>query len=393
LTRAGDDSPVRIAFVSDTYAPQVNGVTTVLQRMVAALGAARHDVAMVAPQYPGQQPGGPANELRVPSVAFPPYPAIRLSLLAHRRVAHFLDAFRPQLVHVATEGPLGLVGRRHALQRGLPLVTSYHTHFPRYCRSYGVPALEAAAWRWMRWFHRPALLTHTPGTEAQAELAAHGIRATIWGRGVDTHRFHHEKRNRALRRRLGVADGEALVLHVGRLAPEKNLDVLIQAFTIAHEALGSRARFVVAGEGPWTARIAERMPWALRLGFLDRDKLSELYASADLCVLPSDTETCGLVALEAMASGLPVIAADAGGLRESVTHRLQGLLVPPRDPVGFAAAISRLVHNAELRERMSGQARLAAVARDSALEDDDLLDQYGAVLGREPERDAWRAAS
>lgn len=384
---------MRIALVSDTYAPQVNGVTTVLQRMVAALGHAHHSAAMVAPEYPGQQPGPRVDELRVPSVAFPPYPAIRLSLPAHRRVARFLDAFRPELVHVATEGPLGLLGRRYALRRNLPLVTSYHTHFPRYCREYGFPALEPAVWRWVTWFHRPAVMTHTPGEEAQSALTSHGVRSVIWGRGVDTTHFHHRRRDSALRRRLGITDDEVLVLHVGRLAPEKNLDVLVRAFAIAHDALGSRARFVIAGEGPGGRALSQRLPWVQRLGFLDRERLSALYASADLCVLPSHTETCGLVALEAMASGLPVVTADAGGFRDTVTHDVNGMRVPPHDAIGFAAAISALVMNGELRRQMGGQARLTAVARDSGVEDETLLDQYAALLGREPERDAWRAAS
>ena len=385
---------MRIALVSDTYSPQVNGVTTVLRRIVAALGHARHDAVVVAPAYPSQQRVTRADELRVPSLAFPPYPAIRLSLPAPHRVARFLDAFSPELVHVHTEGPLGMIGRRYALARHLPLVTSYHTHFPRYCREYGVPALERTVWRWVARFHRPAAMVHTPGEAARSELAAHGItQAVVWGQGVDTRRFHHARRDDALRRRLGFTKGEILVLHVGRLASEKNLDVLISAFSLAHEALGSRARFVIAGEGPGEKKIAARLPWAVRLGFLPMDQLADLYASADLCVLPSHTETCGLVALEAMASGLPVIAADAGGFRESVVNGENGLLVSPGDAPAFASAICALAVEPARRARMGAEARTSAVARDSQIENDELIEQYRRILGRESERDVWRAAS
>ena len=384
---------MRIALVSDTYTPQVNGVTTVLRRIVEALGSAGHHAAVVAPAYPGQEPDG-ATELRLRSLAFPPYPAIRLSLPAPGRLARFLDAFRPDLVHVGTEGPLGLAGRRYALRRQVPLVTSYHTHFPRYCRHYGVPALEPLVWSYVTWFHRPAVMTHTPGEQARSELLAHGLtRAAVWGRGVDTRRFHHERRDMRLRRRLGIADGDVAVLHVGRLAAEKNLDTLVSAWMTAREAVGPRVRFIIAGDGPMGARLSAAMPWAIRFGFLEIPLLATLYASADLCVLPSATETCGLVALEAMASGLPVIAADAGGFRESVSSGRTGILVSPQDAAGFAGAIARLALNAPLRRRMSGEARLAAVARDCALEDAELLDQYRRVLGFETERDAWRAAS
>jgi glycosyltransferase involved in cell wall biosynthesis len=385
---------MRIALVSDTYSPQVNGVTTILRRIVETLGQTRHDAVVVAPAYPSQQRVTRADELRVPSMAFPPYPAIRLSLPAPHRVARFLNAFSPELVHVHTEGPLGLIGRRYALARSIPLVTSYHTHFPRYCREYGVPALERTVWSWVARFHRPAAMVHTPGEAARAELAAHGItQAVVWGQGVDTRRFHHARRDDALRRRLGLSPGEIMVLHVGRLAPEKNLDVLISAFALAHEALGSRARFVIAGEGPGEKKIAARLPWAIRLGFLPVDQLADLYASADLCVLPSHTETCGLVALEAMASGLPVIAADAGGLRESVVAGENGLLASPGDAPAFAAAICALAIDPARRGRLSAGARLTAVARDSESENDELIDQYRRVLGREHERDEWRAAS
>lgn len=384
---------MRIALVTDTYVPQVNGVSTVLRRMVEALDAARHDAVVVAPEYPGQHREDP-GEVRIPSMAFPPYPAIRLAWPAARLVSASLDRFRAQLVHVVTEGPLGLVGRHYARARRLPLVTSYHTHFPRYCAHYGVPGLEPAAWYFLQWFHGAAALTHTPGEAARRELIEHGIRhAVVWGRGVDTRHFHHGRRSAALRRRLGVREDRALVLHVGRLAPEKNLEILIGAWSIAWDALGERAAFVVAGEGPLRERLQARLPWATHLGFLDRAALAELYASADLCVLPSETETCGLVALEAMASGLPVVAASAGGLRESVTHGRTGLLAPPDDARAFAAAITALVMDPALRARLSAAARLTAVARDAAIEDAVLLDQYAELLGREPERDVWRAAS
>jgi len=384
---------VRIALVTDTYTPQVNGVTTIVRRVVEVLGRARQDVVVVAPEYPVSQPGTADAELRVPSVAFPPYPALRLSLPQPRRVALFLDAFRPDLVHVMTEGPLGLVGRHYALRRGLPLMTSYHTDFPQYCRSYGIGTLETVAWRWLTWFHRPAVLTHTPGAFVKAELERRGLGPVrVWGRAPDTTAFDHRKRDVALRRRLGVSDAAALVLHVGRLAREKNLDVLVEAWKRARAELGTRAVFVFAGEGPLAPRLEKAMPWVIRLGFLELSGLAALYASADLCVLPSRTETCGLVAFEAMASGLPVIAANAGGFCETVTASVNGFLVPPDDARAFASAISRLVLDPELRHRMGAEARLTTVMADRGEEDDRLLFDYAQVLGRHTEEAQWRAA-
>ena len=372
---------MKIALVSDTYTPQVNGVSTVLRRIVRAVSDAGHLAAIVAPAYPGGHPPDPL-ELRVPSLPFPPYPSIRLSLPLRRRIHRFLDALAPDVVHVATEGPLGLVGRGWALANDIPLVTSFHTDFPRYTRDYHVPALEPMVWRWLAWFHRPARLTHTPGDATRAELLAHGItQAVVWGRGVDTAHFHPGRRLPACRRWLGGGDDTVVVSHVGRLAPEKNLDVLAEAWRLAHAALGSRAAFVLAGDGPLAHRLRSRLPWARQVGFVDRETLAILYASSDLCVLPSRTETCGLVALEAMSSGTPVVAANAGGLKESVRHQSTGLLVPPDDPHAYLDAIVELAVNPLERREYGVAARKLALERDTRAEDAELLAQYAALAG------------
>ena len=376
---------MRIGLVSDTYTPQVNGVTTVVRRIARVLERNGHEVGVVAPAYPGAAAPG-SGELRVPSLPFPLYRAIRLSLPLRRRVDDFLDRLDPHVVHVCTEGPLGALGRWWALAHRVPLVTSFHTHFPEYARHYGAPFLAPLVWHWLVRFHQPARLTHTPGAAIRDELARRGLsQAVVWGRGVDAAHFRPSRRDAGWRRWLAGADETAVVLHVGRLAPEKNLDVLMESWRLAHTVLGTRATFVVAGEGPVARRLHARLPFVRQLGFLDRDTLAAVYASADLCVLPSPTETCGLVALEAMASGLPVVAADAGGLRENVRHGRTGLLIPPRDARGFLDAIVALVMSPPLRTGLGQAARAAALERDVAHEDAELLEHY-ASLGtpREP---------
>ena len=372
---------MRIALVSDTYTPQVNGVTTVVSRIARVLREFGHAVVVVAPRYPNDG-APPPDELRIPSAAFPPYPAIRMSVPKFGTVSRFLDAFEPQVVHVATEGLLGLTGRRYATQRRIPLITSYHTNFPQYARHYGAGIAEPLVWKWLRWFHRPALLTQTPGEAVRDELVRRGIgNPVVWGRGVDTKQFHPGRRSTGWRRWLAGADDTAIVLHVGRLAPEKNIDVLAEAWTIAREQIGQRATFVLAGEGPETRRLLTRLPWVRQLGFLERERLADVYASADICVLPSRTETCGLVALEAMASGLAVVAADAGGFRESITHNQTGRLVAPDDVTGFAVEILSLVISPQRRAEVAVAARAAAVARDVAPENLELLRQYAQAAG------------
>jgi phosphatidylinositol alpha 1,6-mannosyltransferase len=383
LTPHADVAGVRIALVTDTYLPQINGVTTIVRRIADTARNAGHAVAIVAPRYPHGSggDGGGGTELRVPSLPFPPYPSIRLSFPFHRHVAHFLDRFAPDLVHAATEGPLGIVGRRYALDKSLPLVTSFHTDFPQYARDYGLGVLTPLVWRWLVHFHRPARMVQTPGIAVRDELVRRGLRNTVvWGRGVDVRHFRPDRRHAGWRRWMAGADDTIIVLHVGRLAPEKNLRVLVNAWNRAHRCLGPRATFVIAGEGPDARYVAAHAPFARQLGFLDRDTLADLYASADLCVLPSRTETCGLVALEAMAAGLPVVAADAGGLAESVRHEENGLLVRPDDGRGFGHAIVALALDADRRRAMGVEARRTAERRDRRDEDQELLRQYGALV-------------
>ena len=376
MHRAG----VRIGLVSDTYTPQVNGVTTVVRRIVSLLRAQGHEALVVAPRYPSMAAPPDLRELRIPSLPFPLYPDIRLSLPPFRQVTDFFDAAPPDVVHVHTEGALGLAGRRWALRQKVPLVTTFHTNFPEYSRHYGVGFLEPLVWRWLRWFHRPARVTFTPGQAVRDDLARRGLpQATLWGRGVDPHFFHPGRRDHSWRRWLAGGDDTLIVLHVGRLAHEKNLGALIEAWRQTYEVLGQRATFVVAGEGPERRRIESHLPFVRLLGFLPREDLATLYASADVSVFPSHTETCGLVALEAMASGSAVIAADAGGFRESIQAGTTGLLVPAHEPRGYRDAIVALAGDPAGRFALAAAARDYALSRDVARENAELLDCYAGL--------------
>jgi glycosyltransferase involved in cell wall biosynthesis len=385
---------VRIGLVSDTYTPQVNGVTTVVRRIVSLLRAQGHEALVVAPRYPATDGPPDLRVLRIPSLPLPLYPDIRMSLPPFRQVGDFFDAAPPDVVHVHTEGALGLAGRRYARRRGVPLVTSFHTNFPEYSRHYGVGFLESAVWRWLQWFHRPARVTFTPGEAIRDDLVRRGLpHAALWGRGVDAQFFHPGRRDPAWRRWLAGGDDTLIVLHVGRLAHEKNLGVLIEAWRQTYDALGQRATFVVAGEGPEARRITSRLPFVRLLGFLPREDLATLYASADVSVFPSHTETCGLVALEAMASGSAVIAADAGGFRESIRPGATGLLVPAHEPRGYRDAIVALANDSAARFALAAGARDYAVSRDVAAENAELLDRYAALADADQRRRSTTCAA
>jgi len=384
---------VRIGLVSDTYTPQVNGVTTVVSRIVSLVRGRGHEAVLVAPRYPATPVPRDTGELRIPSAAFPLYPDIRMALPPFRRLAEFFDASPPDVVHVHTEGALGLAGRRYALRRGIPLVTSYHTNFPEYSRHYGVGFLEPVVWRWLQWFHRPAQVTFTPGGAVRDDLIRRGLtHAALWGRGVDPHFFHPGRRDPSWRRWLAGGDETVIVLHVGRLAHEKNLRVLIEAWRHARWVLGQRATFVVAGEGPEARRLEAELPFIRLLGFLPRADLATLYASADVCMFPSPTETCGLVALEAMASGVAVIAADAGGFRESIRPGSSGLLVSPHDSHGYADAIVALVADPITRLALAAAGRDHALTRDVVHENAELLERYALLAGLNERRTSPCAA-
>jgi glycosyltransferase involved in cell wall biosynthesis len=304
-------------------------------------------------------------------------------------VRRSLAKFSPDIIHAVTEGPIGLQGRAFAIEHSIPLVTSYHTDFPAYAERYiGRWAVNPAV-RYLTWFHRPARLTQTPSHVVASTLESRGVGPVdVWGRSVDAAAFHPRLRSEVLRRSFDVGD-RVLVLHVGRLALEKGVATLLDAFTRAHVELGDAAVFCVAGDGPMSSQVRAGLPFARHLGFLARSELACLYASSDLFVFPSATETCGLVALEAMASGLPVIAARAGGVIESVQPGLTGALIPPGEGEDFARAVVQLARDPAERGAMSVAARAFAAGRDWHVELDGVVETYAVLAGL---RTADRAA-
>lgn len=366
---------MRILYCTDTFLPEVNGVTTVLATMRDGLRRRGHEVFVAAPAYP-RTTDDEDQVSRLPAMPCPGYPQVRLSWPWWRGLDRDFDRFEPDVVHLVTEGPLGSYGRSYGRRHNLPLVSSFHTDFPRYAERYLGRAAVGPTRAWLARFHKAARMTQTPSEATRAELIAMGIsQATVWGRGVDATGFHPSRRSDARRTTLGT-DGRALVLHVGRLAVEKDVDTLVSAMAQAHARLGDRAVFVVAGDGPRGPDVRAALPFARHLGFLGRETLADLYADADLFVFPSPTETCGLVALEAMASALPVVGADAGGVRENLRHGFTGFLVPAGDAAGFADRIVQLVKDREQRRAMSEAARAFAVGRDWARELDELEGAY-----------------
>ena len=290
---------MRIAIVTDAWRPQINGVVTTLGYTRRELEAMGHEVAMVTPEG-------------VRTVGLPTYPDIRLSLRPGKRVRRALDAFRPEAVHIVTEGPLGLAARRYCRRRGLPFTTSFHTRFPEYVQL-RLPFVPLEwGYAFLRWFHGPAARTMVTNDTMRDELARHGLRhLVLWSRGVDTELF---------RPRQDDALGEAhpVFLYVGRVAVEKNLEDFLR--------LPLPGTKVVVGDGPARAHLEEAYPEAVFTGFKTGEDLAAHVASADVFVFPSRTDTFGLVLHEAMACGVPVAAYPVQGPRNIITQGVTGFM-------------------------------------------------------------------
>lgn len=379
-------------YCTDTYPPQVNGVSVVTALSVDGLLRRGWNCAVVAPRYParahrsvGHLHGDPpaTNEtVAVGSVPLPGYRDIRLACPAYLRVAALVRRFRPHLIHSATEFTLGRIGQMVARRYGIPLVSSYHTDFGRYAESYGAPWLRGTVSRYIARFHRRSARVYTPSHPAADELRALGIEdIEVWGRGVDIDVFHPRMRSLMLRDSWGSRDAFTFV-HVGRLAAEKEVHVLLEAFARTSQLVPPGAvKLVIAGTGPAEPALRRSSPEGVQfLGILDRrEALPQLYASGDAFVFASRTETLGLVVLEAMASGLPVVAAPAGGVADHLSDEENGLAYPAGDARAMAHQLVRLVVDRELCARLSRGARRTAAALGWDVELDRLDASYRSV--------------
>lgn len=306
----------------------------------------------MSPVAPVEEEPWRGRVLRQASFAFPLYRYYRVGLPWPPRLFADLDRFAPHLVQVAVPTPLGWAGIYYARSRGLPVVSSYHTHFTDYFAYYRLGFLRGAGWRLLRRFHNATDRTYAPSRDALRRLEAEGIqRLELWERGLDATRFNPRFAD-PLERARWADDGELLLLYVGRLVADKDLRVMAEALELAR-ARGLRARAVFAGDGPLRAELSRRLPLDHFPGFVHGPALSRLYASADLFVFPSPHETFGNVVLEAMASGLPVLAVDAGGPSDLVEHGRSGRLVAPGDPRALAEALARLAGDPGLRRSLA----------------------------------------
>lgn len=354
-------SPLRILMVTETYPPEINGVAMTTQRLLEGLRQRGHWVGLVRPRQQAEPAGpDPADTWRVAGLPIPNYPGLRLGLPTWRQLDRLLTLTRPDLVHVVTEGPLGWAAVWAARRRGLPVTSGYHTHFDQYSGHYGLAWLMPWVTRWLDGLHRRCRATFVPTPELAQQLASRGIpNVQALGRGVDIRLFHPARRSPALRHAWGLAPDELACLYVGRLAPEKNLELVVSAFSdIAARHPG--ARMVWVGDGPALAKLQARHPDHVFAGPRVGPELAAHYASADLFLFGSLSETWGNVITEAMASGLPVVTYRRAAGERLIRHGGNGLAVPPGEEAAFVDAARRLAADAELRREYGIAARETA---------------------------------
>ena len=347
---------MRYAIVTETYPPEVNGVALTVQGLELGLRGRGHEVTVIRPRQPGEH-GGVAHEVLVRGAPLPRYPGLRFGLPARRRLLARWHQARPDAIYVATEGPLGWSALRAARQLAIPAATGFHTRFDAYMRDYGAAFLAPTALRWMRRFHNGADATLVPTRELQQFLQGQGFReVTLLPRAVDTRSFDPGRRDASLRGQWGLRESAIAVIHVGRIAPEKNLDLAVRAFRRL-QLVRPDARFVWVGDGPARAKLQQEHPDFVFCGVQRGDALARHFASGDLFLFPSRSETFGNVTLEAMASGVPTVAFDYGAAREHLRDRVHGAAVPPGDDEGFIAATVRIGADDAMREAMRRAAR------------------------------------
>ena len=352
-----------IAFVTETYPPEVNGVAMTVGRLVGGLRELGHRVSVIRPRQ-GKTDAGNEHELALPGLPLPGYPGLRFGLPAGGRLARQWRQRRPDLVHVVTEGPLGWSAVSTARRLGIPVTSGFHTNFDRYSVHYGVGWLRPAVAAYLRTLHRRTRATMVPTAALAADLAGEGIVGVrVVGRGVDTALYDPARRSPGLRSSWGVAHGAPVCLYVGRLAPEKNLALARRAFA-AIRARHPAARMVWVGDGPSATQLAAEHPDHHFAGLRRGDDLAAHYASADLFLFPSLTETYGNVVAEAMASGLPVVAYRSAAAAELVEHEQNGVVASPGDESAYIAAALWMLEADGRPAALSAAARQAMLPRN-----------------------------
>ena len=372
---------MRYSIVTETYPPEVNGVALTVQGLEQGLRERGHDVELVRPRQDGDI-NLAAHTVLVRGAGLPRYPGLKFGLPATRKLRKRWRLARPDAIYVATEGPLGWSAMRAARQLGIPAATGFHTRFDEYMRDYGAAFLQQTALRWMRRFHNGAQATLVPTRELQEFLENQGFDNVVrLARAVDTQQFDPARRDHTLRAQWGVAGTNGIAaIYVGRIAAEKNLPLAVRAFRELQKTRPD-AKFVWVGDGPAREQLQRENPDFVFCGVQRDEELARHFASGDLFVFPSHSETFGNVTLEALASGVPTVAFDYGAARETLRDGVHGAAIADGNDDGFVQAVARIGCDDLLRSAMRMACRDAVVALRPAQVAED-FDRILRTLGK-----------
>lgn len=363
----GTRHSLRVAVVTETYPPEINGVALTVARFIEGLRRRNHDIQLLRPrQDTHEEPGSIDNfsEVLLRGLPVPSYPGLRMGLPAKRTLQRIWTVQRPDLVHIVTEGPLGWSALQAAGKLRLPVCSDFRTNFHAYSRHYGIGWLKRPIASYLRKFHNRTLATMVPTEEIRNQLLALGFHnLRVVARGVDTSQFNPRARSQELRSAWGARPEDPVAIHVGRLAPEKNIDLVILGAR-EMQLRQPRLRLVFVGDGPDREALRARCPEAIFCGLRTGTDLAAHYASADIFLFPSVTETFGNVTLEAMASGLAIVAFDYAAARAHLDHGISGMLAPCWEHGTFAHMAADLATNADLMRSLGIRARAAAERLD-----------------------------
>ena len=386
---------MRIAFFTDTYLPEINGVTNTLSRLGYYLDKSLIQQLVIAPEYEEDNTHCDSAWRRVyrfKGITTSLSPKSRLAIPAHWNINKICDDFEPDLIHVTTELGIGFRGMRYAETRGIPLVMSYHTDFGKYLKYHNLEFMRPIVESYISWFYSFSCRTLVPSRCTHNELSQLGYHnLDIWSRGIDTSDFSPRSRNEELRNAL--SGGKFIFLYVGRLSAEKSLDLLLYAASELEKHFPGLSAFVFTGDGPYIEIIKKsNLPNVVLTGFKRGGELSEIYASADCFAFPSATETFGNVALEALASGLPVVSVNGGGVTDFLIHNNNALLCAPDEASDFTNNLASVMENGELRTQLSVNARKSALSRDWNNIFKGLVDVYAEAIEENSIRSLPRSA-
>lgn len=371
---------MKIAIFTDTFYPDINGVARTLKRFSNYLDAQHISFKIFAPDLESGEYVS-SHVHRFKSLSFFLYPECRLAFPNLLHIKAELQKFEPDLIHVATPFNIGLCGVYFAKKLNIPLVGSYHTDFDHYLHYYDLQFLSKILWKYMNWFHRSCEKLFVPSNETLEQLKQHGFtNLEIWPRGVECQVFHPFYDKKAVRKQYAVSK-KYLLTYVGRLAPEKDVRTLLAVAKSLPPELNENIHWLVIGGGPLREELEKEAPINMRFtGYLKEDQLAEVYSASDLFVFPSPTETFGNVVLEALASGTPVIGANAGGVKNIIKPGINGYLCKPGHIQEFAEVIVKLLSNDGLRKQMGWEGRNYALTQKWDKIFEKLLWHYAAVI-------------